>query len=121
MLTQHEHRAQPLQSDERERKLACPPGLQPPDDPCCWLRLPPSGGKMSETPQILSIKPIRKWGHSHAVTVSKEVRDALNVKAGDKIAFRKFGRYVFILALNGALVAPVTKQEMAMARAALGG
>lgn len=75
---------------------------------------------MKETPQILSIKPIRKWGHSHAVTVDKEVRQALNIKAGDKIAFRKFGRYVFILAVNASRIAPVTKQEMAMAREALG-
>jgi len=75
---------------------------------------------MSETPQILSIKPIRKWGHSQVVTVSKEVRQALCVQAGDQIVFRKIGRYVFILAVNAIQLAPVTKQEMALAREALG-
>jgi antitoxin component of MazEF toxin-antitoxin module len=76
---------------------------------------------MMETPQILSIKPIRKWGHSQVVTVGREVRQALNVKPGDLIAFRKIGRYVFILAVNAIQLAPVTKQEMALAREALGG
>ncbi len=76
---------------------------------------------MSDTPQILSIKPIRKYGHSQVVTMDKEVRQALNVKPGDKIAFRKIGRYVFILAVNAIQIAPVTKQEMALAREALGG
>jgi antitoxin component of MazEF toxin-antitoxin module len=75
---------------------------------------------MSETPQILAVKPIRKWGHSQVVTVSKEVRQALDVQAGDQIVFRKLGRYVFILAVRASLLAPVTKQEMALARAALG-
>lgn len=74
-----------------------------------------------ETPQILAIKPIRKWGHSSVVTVSKEVRRALSVEPGDQIVFRKVGRYVFILAVNAGLLAPVTKEEMAMAREALGG
>jgi antitoxin component of MazEF toxin-antitoxin module len=76
---------------------------------------------MSDTPQILSVKPIRQWGHSRVVTVSKEVREALKVQPGDQIVFRKVGRYVFILAVNAGLLAPVTKQEMAMARAALEG
>lgn len=74
-----------------------------------------------DTPQILSIKPIRKWGHSQVVTINKEVRAALNIKAGDQLAFRKIGRYVFILAVNAVQIAPVTKQEMAAARSALGG
>jgi antitoxin component of MazEF toxin-antitoxin module len=75
---------------------------------------------MTDTPQILAVKPIRKWGHSQVVTVSKEVREALNVQAGDQIVFRKVGRYVFILAVRASLLAPVTKQEIAMAREALG-
>jgi antitoxin component of MazEF toxin-antitoxin module len=75
---------------------------------------------MSNTPQILAIKPIRKWGHSQVVTVSKEVREALKIQAGDHIVFRKIGRYVFILAAQAFQLAPVTKQEMALAREALG-
>ncbi len=74
-----------------------------------------------ETPQILAIKPIRKWGHSQVVTVSKEVRAALNVQSGDHVVFRKLGRYVFILAASAGQLAPVTQQEMALAREALGG
>jgi antitoxin component of MazEF toxin-antitoxin module len=76
---------------------------------------------MSETPQILAIKPVRNWGGSQVVSVSKEVRRALNVQAGDQIAFRRIGRYVFILAVKAFQLAPVTKQEMALAREALGG
>jgi antitoxin component of MazEF toxin-antitoxin module len=75
---------------------------------------------MSETPQILSIKPIRRWGHSRVVSVSKEVRAALKVEAGDQIVFRKVGRYVFILAAKAFQIAPVTKEEIQLARAALG-
>jgi len=76
---------------------------------------------VNETPQILAVKPIRKWGHSQVVSVSKEVREALNVQAGDHVVFRKLGRYVFILAVRASQLAPVTKQELAMAREALGG
>jgi len=76
---------------------------------------------VSETPQVLSIKPIRRWGHSRIVTLSKEVREALKVEAGDQIVFRKVGRYVFILAAKAFQIAPVTNKEMAMARAALEG
>ena len=75
---------------------------------------------MTKTPQLLAIKPIRKWGHSSVVSVPKEVRQALGVLPGDQIAFRKIGRYVFILAVNAFQLAPVTKEEMAMAREALG-
>jgi antitoxin component of MazEF toxin-antitoxin module len=74
---------------------------------------------MSNTPQILSIKPIRQWGHSRVVSVSKEVRAALKVEAGDQIVFRKVGRYVFIMAAKAFQIAPVTGEEMALARAAL--
>lgn len=76
---------------------------------------------MNDTPQVLSIKPIREWGGSYVVTLTKEVREALNVQAGDHVVFRKLGRYVFILAVRAAQLAPVTKQELAMAREALGG
>jgi len=75
---------------------------------------------MKDTPQLLAIKPIRKWGHSTVISVSKEVRQALNVQPGDQIAFRKVGRYVFILAVKAFQIAPVTKQEMLQAREALG-
>jgi hypothetical protein len=74
---------------------------------------------MSDTPQVLSIKPVRHWGGSYVVTLVKEVREALKVKCGDQLVFRKVGRYVFVLAVNGSLLAPVTKEEMQMARAAL--
>jgi antitoxin component of MazEF toxin-antitoxin module len=73
-----------------------------------------------ETPQLLTIKPVRKWGHSYVVTLPKEVRSAMGVKAGDQITFRKIGRYFFIAVVHAFAVAPVTKEEMRQARAALG-
>jgi hypothetical protein len=76
---------------------------------------------MSDTPQLLSTKPIRKWGHSHVVSVSPEVRAALGVKLGDWIAFRKVGRYVVISILRAASVIPVSDAEVRQARAALEG
>lgn len=75
---------------------------------------------MNATPQLLSIKPVRKWGHSHVVTLPKEVRSALNLKDGDHVSFRKFGRFVFICALRAFQVAPITAEEKRAARAALG-
>jgi len=74
---------------------------------------------VNQPPQLLSIKPIRRWGHSRIVTLSKEVREALKVDAGDQIVFRKVGRYVFILAAKAFQIAPVTSKEMAQARTAL--
>jgi antitoxin component of MazEF toxin-antitoxin module len=76
---------------------------------------------MSETPQVLSIKPVRHWGGSFVVTLVREVRQALKIKAGDQVVFRQVGRYVFVVKVNGSLLAPVTKEEMQMARAALEG
>ena len=76
---------------------------------------------MSETPQLLSVKMVREWGGSYVVTLTKQVREALKIKAGDQVGFRKIGRYVFIVPVRAFQVAPVTKEEMAMAREALGG
>jgi antitoxin component of MazEF toxin-antitoxin module len=76
---------------------------------------------VSETPQLLSIKKARKWGSSHVVTLSKEVRVAMGLESGDTVVFRKIGRYVFIVAAKTFALAPVTKEEIRMARAALEG
>jgi antitoxin component of MazEF toxin-antitoxin module len=84
------------------------------------LRLPVSGGQVSETPQLLSIKPVRRWGHSHVVTLAKEVRTALALEDGDQVVFRKIGRYVFIAVARAYALAPVTKDEIRKAREALG-
>ena len=67
---------------------------------------------MKDTPQLLSIKPVRRWGYSHVVTLSKEVRSALGIKGGEQICFRKVGRYVFIAVVNAFAVAPVTREEI---------
>jgi antitoxin component of MazEF toxin-antitoxin module len=75
---------------------------------------------MTETPQLLAIKPVRKWGHSHVVTLSKEVRAALDVKAGDQVTFRKVGRMVYIAVIRAFQVAPVSEAEKRQARAAAG-
>jgi len=75
---------------------------------------------VSETPQLLATKPVRKYSHSHIVTLSREVRDVLGVKAGDVLAFRKVGRYVFISVVRAFQVAPVTVEEKRQAHAAIG-
>jgi len=75
---------------------------------------------VSNIPQLLSIKPVRRWGHSHVVTLAKEVRLALNLEPGDQVVFRKIGRYVFIAVAKAFVLAPVTKAEIQKAREALG-
>jgi hypothetical protein len=75
---------------------------------------------VNDTPQLLSVKPLRKYGHSHVVTLTKEVRSALNVKDGDQITFRKLGRYVFLAVLRAYAVAPVSAEEKRLARGAMG-
>lgn len=76
---------------------------------------------MSEIPQLLATKPVRKYGHSHVVTLPKEVRSVLKIKQGDQITFRLIGRYVFIAVVRAFAVAPVSKEEFRQAREALGG
>src|SRR6266851_1101636 len=105
MLTFNEHGRSSANDTRWEPKPAVPAYSASGDRRPPELRSPPSGGEIMETPQILSLKPIRKWGHSHVVTMDKEVRQALNLKPGDKIAFRKIGRYVFILAVNAIQIA----------------
>lgn len=73
-----------------------------------------------ETPQLLSVDRVRIWGGSHAVSLNKAVRVAMGIEDGDMIAFRKVGRYVFISVVRAQVVAPVSKDEVAMARRNLG-
>jgi antitoxin component of MazEF toxin-antitoxin module len=75
---------------------------------------------VSDTPQLLSIKGVRFWGGSYVVTLTKEVRQALGLKKGDQVAFRKIGRYVFVVPVRAFAVAPVSKEEIRQAREALG-
>lgn len=81
----------------------------------------PSGGVEKEFPMLLSTKAVRKRGASHVVTLSREVRQALDIKVGDQIAFRKVGRYVFISVVRAFVVAPVSEEEMRQAHASIGG
>lgn len=76
---------------------------------------------MSDTPRLLSTKPVRIWGHGHVVALSREVREALGAELGDQITFRKVGRYVFIAVVRAASVIPVSESELREARAALEG
>jgi antitoxin component of MazEF toxin-antitoxin module len=75
---------------------------------------------VTDTPQLLAMKPVRRWGHSHVVTLSKEVRAVLGIKGGDQIAFRKIGRYVVIAVVNAFQVVPASEKERQQAREALG-
>jgi antitoxin component of MazEF toxin-antitoxin module len=73
-----------------------------------------------DTPILLDQKPVRYWGGSYVVTLNKLVRDALGVRRGDHVAFRKFGRFVFLFVIRPQLVAPITEQEIQQARETLG-
>jgi hypothetical protein len=75
---------------------------------------------VSTVPLLLDQKPVRCWGGSYVVTLNKLVREALGVKAGDHVAFRKFGRFVFLFVIRPQLVAPITENELRQAREALG-
>lgn len=75
---------------------------------------------MSDTPCLLASKPVRKWGNSYVLTLDKLVRQVLGVKAGDRVAFRKVGKYVVIALERAASVIPISEEEKRQARAALG-
>ena len=81
----------------------------------------PSGEETKQLPLLLATKAVRKRGASLVVTLSREVRQALDIKVGDQIAFRKVGRYVFISVVRAFMVAPVSEEEMRQAHAAIGG
>jgi antitoxin component of MazEF toxin-antitoxin module len=83
--------------------------------------MPPSGGSTLQTRQLLSLKDVRRWGNSTVVTLSKEVREALNAKVGDKLAFRKVGRFVLLVVVRAVTVCPITEEEIREGHAALGG
>ena len=112
--------AQLLPPGKRERKRASVDVLQVIGFFRVELRLLPSGGALMDTPLLLSTKPVKRSGHSYVVSLSKEVRSALNVKQGEQLAFRKVGRYVFIAVVRAFAVAPVSKEEFRQAREALG-
>ena len=120
MLPGNAKQAQLLPPDKRERKRVSVAALRFTEYTNFELRLLPSGGDVMDTPQLLSLKPVRYWGGSYVVTLTKDVRNALGIKRGDQVAFRKVGRYVFIAVVHAFAVAPVSKEEIRQARAALG-
>lgn len=73
-----------------------------------------------ETPLLLDIKPVRKVGHSHVVSLSREVRAFLNIQVGDRLSFRRVGRMVYLSVIRAFQVAPVSNEEKRQARAAAG-
>lgn len=75
---------------------------------------------MSDTPQLLSSKVVRKWGGSYVVTLEKSVRQSLGLKAGDRVVFRKVSRFVIIAVERACSVAPLSEEEKQQARALLG-
>jgi len=76
---------------------------------------------MSDTPQLLASERVRRWGGSHVVTLSKQVRAVMNLKAGDRVAFRKVGKYIVIALERACSVIPISEDEKRQARAVLGG
>lgn len=75
---------------------------------------------MSDTPQLLSSKVVRKWGGSYVVSLEKSVRQALGLKAGDRVVFRRVSKYVIIALERACCVVPLSEEEKRQARAALG-
>jgi bifunctional DNA-binding transcriptional regulator/antitoxin component of YhaV-PrlF toxin-antitoxin module len=76
---------------------------------------------MSKPQGLLSVKPVRVWGHGHVVSLPPEVREVLGAKFGDMIVFRKVGRYVFLSVLREAEGVPVSVDELEGARTVLEG
>jgi antitoxin component of MazEF toxin-antitoxin module len=121
MLAGNAQRAHVHTAQQRERKRAASLVLSwtTGKSTCvCPLLL---GGNVSDTPLLLDQKPLRYWGGSYVVTLNKSVREALGVKVGDHVAFRKFGRFVFLFVIRPQVVAPITEKEIREARASLGG
>jgi hypothetical protein len=76
---------------------------------------------MSEGVRLLSVRPVRLWGHGHVVSLPPEVRDVLGARFGDQIVFRKIGRYVFISVVHADERIPVSVEELEVARKVLEG
>jgi hypothetical protein len=120
MLASNAQRAQLLQHGKRERQRAPADESMHERERSDQLRPLPSGGVVKEIPLLLDQKPVRYWGGSYVVTLNKLVRDALGCKPGDHVAFRKFGRFVFLFVIKPQVVAPITEAEFRQAREALG-
>lgn len=84
-------------------------------------QLPPTSEAEVKVQPVLSVKGVRKYGNSVVVTLSAEVRKALDVQVGDKVAFRKVGRYVLLAVVRAYAVVPISEEEIKRGHAALGG
>lgn len=84
------------------------------------MRLRPSGGLAMNTPQLLSMNRVRRWGGSYVVSLSKDVRRALGISDAAMIAFRKVGNCVFLAVVRAGSVPPVSEEEIKFGREALG-
>ena len=120
MLVGNEPRAELQTTKQRERKPASflfrnSVGME--TSQLCPL---PSGESMSATPLLLDTKPVRFWGGSYVISLNKLVREALGLKRGDHVAFRRYGRFVFLAVVRPESVMPISKAEAEQARAALG-
>lgn len=121
MLGGNEQRARQRTHHKRERKRAQGPSFVRAFRRDIPRPLLPSGDLLMETPQLLSTKPVRKWGHSHVVSLDRPVREALDLKLGDQVTFRKVGRYVFLAVVRAFVVAPISEEERRLGRAVVGG
>jgi antitoxin component of MazEF toxin-antitoxin module len=76
---------------------------------------------VNPTPKLLATKPVRKWGHSHVISLSREVREVLKIEKGDQITFRQIGRFVVLAVLRPYEIIPISEEERRLQRVALGG
>lgn len=73
------------------------------------------------TPRLLSTNRVRKWGGSYVVSLVKGVREALGLRDGDTIAFRKVGYHVFVTVVRASSIPPVSEEEIKLGREVLVG
>lgn len=71
-------------------------------------------------PILLATSRVRRHGGSNVVTLTKRVREALDVKLGDFVVFRRYGRSVFLSVIRDRAVGQALKAEREQARSSVG-
>lgn len=71
-------------------------------------------------PILLATSRVRKFGGGVVVTLTKRVREALGVKLGDFVIFRRYGKSVFMSVIPERVVPSALKTEREQARSSVG-